>query len=337
MIINFDRILERNFQKISTNRFIVDSPRFWRKEYHPHFKDIFSATSFTIILNLVNDNLSFKLPKNFVDYVAEKIFIWFSPYRFVAIPKKDPTAPEAFLSDLYFTLLDILPQISFTDYPLIEDDFNIVSHKAETGKQDTSKVSTGEHEKNESLKGTTLDILTRGEMRQTSGTSTHNADDETEQNNKTVQNGFLSPQNQGVLPTTDSTRHKGVDGVNISKDSAFTTNATTGVFGESLKTKSNVTEQTQSLDDILTQDNDCRTKHDITNEMSSKQEQENTTEKNDNYIETLDFNRVGRLQDFYNLQVGRLWLEILHRLTPWILHASIATAEYNYLDCEVFE
>jgi hypothetical protein len=336
MIINEHEILKRNYQKFSTNRFVVDSPRFWRKEYHPHFNDIFELAEFKQVLTVANTHQSFPLDTGFCTFLAEKLYNWFSGYRFIAIPKKDPSSPEMFLSDLFFVMLDILPQITFTDYKLQQDDFNLVTHKAETGKNDTSKVATGEIDNQKSKHETGINILTKGELKQISTANTENIDDETEQNNQSAQDVFLSAQNQGVTPTTENKRHGGVDGLILNPNEGFTTNTQNTNFGESLRSKSNATSQSQQSEQMLLQDNDATTIHETLTDMTGTQEQENTTAKNDNYIETLDFNRGARLQDFYNLNSARHWHEILHRLTTWILHVNIATSEINYNECETY-
>lgn len=337
MIIDLDSVLKRNYQRMSTNRFIVDSPRFWRKEFHPRFKDLFEFQEFTDIITAAAANLSYELKPQFVAAVSIKIWEWFSGYRFIEIPAKNPQAAQMFLSDLYFTLLDILPQISMTDYPLTQDDFNVVGHKAESGKNDTSKVATAEHNKQANADETRLDILSSGTVRQESNATTENVDEETEQNTTQVNDVFLSPQNTGVRPVSENLKHKGVEGVDTATGGSFTTNTANTNMGESIKNKSNATTQAQTAINELQQDNDTFTKHATDGEQGMKQEQENTTAKNDNYIEQLHFNRAEKLQEYYNLNKDNLWREILSKLSRWILQVDIATGDSNYIDCQTYE
>lgn len=337
MILDIDSILKRNYQRVSTNRFVVDSPRFWRREFHPRFKDIFTFAEIQEVCAAANEHLSFKLDATFIDTVALKIYEWFSGHRFADIPTKNPQSTGMFLSDLYFALLDYLPQISFTDYPLDEDDFNVVGHKAETGKNDTSKVATNETSKQATKQETQADILSNGELKQTSTASTENVDEETDQNTKQTTDVFLSPQNQGVTPNIVSEKHKGVDGVTLNPGGSFTTNTSNGVLGDSVKNKSNTSAQAQQAEQALQQNNDMRSTHETNGELQAAQEQENTTQKNDNYTEQLSFDRSSKLLDYYELNNDRLWFEILSRLSRWILQIDIATGERNYIDCPEYE
>jgi len=128
-----------------------------------------------------------------------------------------------------------------------------------------------------------------------------------------------------------------VDGVTLNPSGGFTTNTSNSILGDTVKAKTNTSTQAQQAEQELTQDNDTRTAHETGSELGMQQEQENTTAKNDNYVEQLDFNRSARLQEYYNLGKDRLWLEILGRLSRWILQIDIATGDRNYVDCPLYE
>lgn len=326
------------YQRVSTNRFIVDSPRFWRPEFHPRFNDIFTIEDFIEVLSEANSDNSFPIMEEFIELVGNELYSWFSDYRFICIPTKMPNSPAMFLSDLYFTLLDVLPQMSFSNFPLIQDDFNLVTHRAETGKNDTTKLGTSEHNKQYAKHETELDILSQSELRQNNEVNTENIDERTDQNTKQVDDYFMSAQNQGVKPTIENTVTKGVDGITLNPNPSFTTNTRNANTGDTTVNKTNTTFQKQNSDQALIQNNDSKTLHEINNELGMGQEQENTTAKNDNYIETLDFDRPSRLQEFYDLMnADSLFAIILARMSKWILQVDIATGERNYNDCQLYK
>lgn len=346
MILNFRTGLRRNYQKISTNRFVVDSPRFWRREFHPRFKDIFEYQDFKNVFDSVHEMISYKFKPEHIEAMATNLYAYFEGERFAAIPTKQPKSPEKFLSEMFFTLQDILPSISFKDYELDIDDFNLVYHEANAGKEDTTKLATDEHNNQNSLHHTQLDIKTEGNQESNDTSATENVDDESWQNNFNNTDTFLSPQNQGVTPTiinrdptNDITRPLGVgvSGIPQKDESQYTTNTIKNNFGESNKSQSNTSQQSQESRERLTQNNDALTKHGIDTEQGMNQSQENRTKKTDDYKESLDFNKGARLQDFFDLTNVRLWKEILSRLSVWILQIDMATGERNYKDCEFYD
>ena len=336
-MINIDSVLKRNYQKVSTNRFVVDSPRFWREELHPRFKDIFEVQDFKGILQAVNGKVSFSLNDTFIDQLAQRFYHYFSGYRFAVIPGKNPQSPEQFLADFYFTLLDYFNQFSFTNYPLDEDDFNVVGNEAFTGKKDNTKLHTDEHNNSGNRNTTTVDFSEHGEMQNTNNSTVENADEQGETNAVEVNDVFLSPQNQGVSPTTANTKHQGVDGVTPPGGAGFTTNTQVGNGGESAKNKSNTSTGGHEAQTTTGENNGMTAANETSGDFGMKQGTENANEKTDNYKEQLHFDRAVKLQEFYNLNSDNLWLQILGKLQRWILQAHIATAETNYNDFPLYE
>lgn len=338
IIPGFGKVLRHNYQKVSTNRFVVDSPRFWRREFHPRFKDIFDNSDFEEVIDAAHSSVSYKFKTEIITLMTANLFNYFSGYRFIDIPSKNPQSPQQFLSDMYFVLRDILPNISFRDYPLIYDDFHLVYHEGNEGKRDSTKLGTDEHNNQNSLHRTELDILTEANHESNNTSTTENNDTEDWHNNFTVNDTFLSPQNQGVTPTItnrdptglEAILGKGVGGIPQVDEASFTTSTSKQNFGESNKGQSNTTSQGSEGRERLTQNNDDRTAHQIDTEMGMNQHTQNDTEKTSDYKESLDFDRGARLNDFYRLTSGREWKEILSRLDSWILHFNIATSEENY-------
>lgn len=330
--------LKRNYQKVSTNRFVVDSDRFWREQWHPRFRQIFpQETAFVATFLDANQHLSFPFDIPFITKAATYLWTWLADYRFSCIPTKEPNSPGQFIADLYFTLLDILPSLEYKEFPLDEDDFNVVTNRAETGKVDTARVATDERNKSGTSHQTQNDLLTANVLSDVSSQRVENIDDRTDQNTKTVSDVFLSPQDAGVKPTINNAALSGVDGITLAPGDTYTTNTNNVNLGDTIKGKTNTTGADKTAENSLTQNSDIRTLQNATNDLESGQSQGNEAVKSDNYVETLNYDRSGKLQELYDLSLDRNWIELLNRLTKWILQAKIATAEYNYNDCEYYE
>lgn len=330
--------LDRNFQRSTVNRFVNDSDRFWRPEFHPRFRQIYEdPTDFSALFLEVNDHLSFPLPLDFVTALSVYFWYWLSDYRFVCIPTKDPQAKGQFAADVYFALLDVLPSIQYQDYPITLEDFNVVSNRAETGKVDTSNVAKDERIKNGTRSQTEQDLLTHTASVDNNAHHVESIDDRTDQNSKTVSDVFLSPQDSGVAPTTESAALSGVDGITLSPDDKWTTNTNNVIFGDTTKSNTNTIGADKTSENRIEQNADLRTIQDATNDMEGGQSVSNENVKSDNYVETLDFDKITKLADLYNLNLDRNWQEFLGRISKWILQANIATSERNYLDCDRYE
>lgn len=331
------RTLRENFQVVSTNRYVVDSPRFWRPEFHPRFKDIFTIDDFKEIIIKVNNTLSFPITDEFIEDITLYLFNWFSGQRFVGIPDKNPLLPKQFLSELYFVLLDTLSQFSLQSYQLGDDDFNVVTNKADTGKKDNTQLTTDELLETNTNIDTYLNSDTNSTFANQNTNAVENIDEDNENNGKQVSDVFLSPQNQGVTPTTVSEKGKGVEGVTIPSSPTYTTNTANNISGDSSVNKSNTTTSGSQSDESFGMTDNSGTTTSNSNNNKSTNGVNITNEKTDNYQETLEFNRGARLQDWYNLNNDRLWAEILSRLCKYILQFDIATSERNYLNCKKYE
>lgn len=337
MRFTFGEILKCNYQTATTNRFVVDSPRFWRKEYHPRFKDLFNETDFIDILKMVNNHLSFKFDDIFINILGNNLFQYFSGYRFANIPEKNPESPKQFASALFFVLLDILGQISFKDFPLEKDDFNNVTQTAETGKNDTTKLGIAENFKTDNKNTSELNYTGEANLSNNATSTVETVDNSTDQNTKTVNDVFLSPQNQGVKPTTKNEKGKGSDGLAMADGANFTTSVNNQNIGDSTIQKTNTLGGIEELNNETNERQEIKTGAESSGEMGENQDVELTAQKNDVYTESLENNKSQKLQDFYTLYSGRLWIEILDRLSTWVLQMDIATAEQKYTDCKIYK
>lgn len=393
-------VLEDNYQLYSTNRFVVESPRFWREEYHPRFKDITTENEIKDLFTSINNNISFKLDNSLVDLLGTHFYNYLSGFRFSFIPSKDPQSVEQFKSFLFIVLMEVIPHFSYKAYKLNEKDFNLVTNRGNLGSlsktatginenqytESTDKTGTATHETTDigNTKRTTTNNTEKDNLESMNNTKAgytgetnsnvnntadvSNTDTEAYQNSKTINDVFLSPQNQGVTPITDNIQHLGVDGITIDDNSTYTTNTANTNFGYSDRTQNNISNASQSFDNevnesqsteqfnqnnsilenINTIGSDNQTTDNLNNSASVDNENiynshlDNTnTVNNENqttseYMESLDFNRGARLQDFYNLNVDRLMFEILGKLTYWILRCNIARSSTNYINIQEY-
>lgn len=330
-------ILERNFQRVSTNRFVVDSPRFWRNEWHPRFKDLFTVEDFDDIVKAANNNLSFPLPDDQIEVIGGMFWNWFSGYRFTEIPAKNPQSPQMFLADFYFSLADVLDQISLESYHLEDNDFNVMTKRAEIGKKDTARLGTTEQINSDTNRMTNANITSKTSLENQHTATVENNLEETDQNTKNVGDVLLSPQDQGAAVTATNTKGQGVDGINISPAGSFANQKTISNTGDSIITGTGTSSAGTQSNNGVEQNNDIITGTEKSDRRYFDHIQDNNAEKSDKWTEQLDFNRGNRLQDWYDLKNGRLWWDLLSRLSRWILATDIATAERNYNECQYYE
>lgn len=332
-----NNILNRNYQTTTTNRFVVDSPRFWRPENNPRFAQVFTVEDFKNQFTEVNARLPFKLKDEQIEIYSQRIYDKFSGHRISLIPEKNPFAKRMFLADLGFALEDILPNIMISDYPLIDDDFNVVDNRANTGKVDTTKLGTDENNQTTSNDKTNNNMLTRNEQSHQATNDMETVKEENDSNTKTVADVFLSAQNQGVKPVTANTKHGGVDGITLNPDEGFTTNSTNELQGSSDLTNRNTNQSGDTAFNSIIQNDDVLTESANGTSMDQNQYVDITNQKSDDYMEGLHFDRAVKLQQFYDIMSESLWLKLFNRLAQWILQINIATSDTNYLGCKYYE
>jgi hypothetical protein len=357
------------WQRITTNRFVNDSDLFWRPEFHPRFKDVFVKQDFATVISKANDTLSFKLSQTFLTHFNDYFYNRLAPYRISVIPDDTNYFKDSILADLYFIFQDVLPQMQYSNFPIVSDDFNVVQNSGFTAKKDnarvytdenhgtkaeqTSKVNTAENHESDSENQTAADILTETVNSQAGEAGATNTDTETNKNTRQNTDTFLSPQDQGVDPRQDNERGLGVDGFFFAEDADYTTTTSSSLSGETDIGKINVSDTKQSQASSITQNNDARTAQRTATKMEESQGQEstsgsgqdsrmgqgteNTAEKTDEYRESLDFDRAKKLQEFFNLGATRMWLEIFNRMDGWILKLNIATTRNTYLGFKTYD
>lgn len=117
----------------------------------------------------------------------------------------------------------------------------------------------------------------------------------------------------------------------------FTTTVNNQNSADSTKNVANIHGLNSDASQRVKENQNLQSDAETSGELSNGQNIENTNQKTDSYAENLEFNRSKKLLDFYELNGGRLWLEIISKLSRWILQIDIATSDRNYLGCPYYD
>lgn len=319
--------------RVTNNRYVVDSERYWRAEFHPRFKSLFDLQDFADVVETVNNTLSYPLEPTQVDAITLNLYNYLRGSRFAEIPCKNPDSVAQFLADLFFILDDFMGRLSYKRYKIKDDDFNIVHNTADSGSTDTTNQMTNEQNRLNTLNRTAQEALRRATAETVDRDFVGDVGEIIDTNQTDVLDTFLSPQNQGQGVTNTNTKHQGVAGVPLVGSAGFSTNSSANkmgnsVIGDTIDTQDEVT-QTDA-----TEDNDnATTGSEATNETAMSHATNNTAVKDDRLIARLDFDKAARLKDFYAIQGEPLWQQLLKRVSLWTLKIDIATSDRNYYDC----
>ena len=326
-----------NYQTGTTNRFVVDSKRFWRSEFNPRFNQLFTVDDFKTVVNTVNDNLSFSIDATNIDLISKYLYDHLAGERFALVPCKNKDAKNQFLAHMFFTLDDVLGRIAFKKSKITDDDFNVVDNSASTRKVDTTRINTQDDISSKTTLNVVDNNIQNALMEETGATSATNVLDESDTNANSVTDVFLSPQNQGQQVTNTNTKHEGVDGVPLLGSAAFSTNSTATKDGDSVKQVSATdvadTGYTNRVSNDIASNNTNETVSDLKNMHQNGTE----NQKADDYNEALHYDKGARLKDFLDIQSLSFWIEILDRLSLYVLKVDIATGDRNYFNCDYYE
>lgn len=328
----------RNYQLQTTERYVIDSPWFWRKELHPRFHDLFQSVDFVGVVGEVNKIISFPFSDSSVELFGNKLYTYFSGFRFCAIPHKNPESPNQFLSALFFTLHDVLPQMATNYYTLDEDGLKDHIENMETGKVDTTKLTAKDSAIENNTERTELDESDTSTMSQQNTTTIDNTLEGTEYNSTVTNDTYLSPQNMGVNPTTNNKKGQGVEGLtNDFGNPQFSTSKGVQATGDSTVNNSNSLSSGQQSDNTIGQDRSSKLIGETSGTLSADNSVELDAQKSDKMSSTKDFSLVSKLLNLNDLLSNRLWDEILAQLNGWILSYDIATSDSKYFDCPIYK
>lgn len=327
----------RGQERITSNRFEVDSNRYWKAEFHPRFGDIFTPEEFETLFERAMEVQSFPLDTNLTDLIGAYFFDYFSGFRFSLIPSKNIYAKDQFKGALFKVFYELARNMSIRDFKLKDDDFNVVNNTGKSSKNDRTSVDTKETSREGSNKETYTDYNAQKDITNEDGLSVENIDYDSDFNEKGSHDEFLSPQNQGLTPLTENTRGAGVSGIMIATGANFLTAGTRDLTGNSTVDKTNTSSANRTSKNSL-----------IENEKNSVDLKTNTELYGDKgvnvellkgaeYQESLDFHRGGRLKEFLDMGMTSLLDDALASLDGWILSADIALGTRDYYGTEVYD
>lgn len=348
-----DDLLIRNYnrRRTTTNRYVTDSNSYWREELHARVENLPTirtkaqalidervahnvwgfpvdeqSTSNTkeVFTDILNDYLGFVAGRRVWNYTETNGY-W-----------TEEKISDVFAHSLIIKLWDIGNEMLIDNYPLVADDLRLRSGKThsndarETYHDSVNKLGTASRQY-------TQHDNTRNKIMEHDDTATSDTNNARSTSNSTnIQDTFLSPQNQGVSPSSQSARvmnrtggfqtpdNMGVEEVSPNGNPAFTT-ATNNTFnGETNTNEEGSTGTTKTLHnrvderDFLEGNETAESTIDGENNVGAKVGNDTGHERQ----EVLDI--VGTLQSFYNLFKDRLLMELDNSMLPYYLNMKIS-------------
>lgn len=330
----------RNFTLGTERRNVIDSDNYWRPEWHPQFNLIFAPEDFIDIFAGVNGTLSElnRYSDEVIETFGSLLYAYLSPHRFIAIPKKYPTAPQAFLAYMYAVINDILPEMAIDDYPLTLDDLHDHIGTIESGKSDTARIGAKERTETGDERTNQINAGDSAGLSQQNTSNTETVDEQSKQNTTVVADNFLSPQNVGALPVS-ANRPEGVEGVENAyypTASVFVTNKQVGTTGDTSSNGSQQQSQGMQADENVSETTGGNASAKTTGMIGAEQNVENQTTKDDKITARKDFNLVSKLADVKAISSDRHFMEIFARASEWILTVDLPTTRRDYRDCTFY-
>lgn len=340
-------------RKTTINRYVTDSNCFWREELHPRIDNLQP-----LISNKCEDVMKVRITDNIWGFpvdeqstanaqdvflrIIEDYFQFVKGRRTWVYTETDGywteenivnTIAYAFVMGLW----DIGKEMLIHNYPLVQDDLRYRSGRTHMGDErqtyhdSLNKVGTGsrqytehDNERNKIMENT-----------DSAGSDTQNS--RATNNTTTINDVFLSPQNQGVTPSKQSTNvmnhgggfespeNHGVAEVTPNgQNGAFTTN-TSNVIEGSTDTVADGRTSTNRNAHSRVDENDYLEGNETFESDTGAENNVGAKTKNDSEHErqeTLDV--AGVLQSFYDIFKDRLLMEIDNRMLPYYLNMKIA-------------
>lgn len=341
-----------NRRRTTDNRYVTDSNSYWREELHPRIENLYETITeycySEVNLNITQNIWTFPVDEQSVSNAKEifyqiinDYFIFVSGRRTWVYTETEgywtqeriaTTIAYAFIMALW----DIGKQFLIKYYPLVADDLRIRSGKTfsndnrETYHDSLNKLNTTDK------KYTQHDNTRNKIAEENTGVGSDTTDGRTTSNTTNIQDSFLSPQDQGVLPSSQSEKvmsrvegfqtpdNMGVEEVTPNGNPGFTT-ATTNTFeGDTSTVKEGRTSTNRDMHnrvderDYIEGNETAESASQGENNIGAKVGNDTGTERE----ETLDTSKA--LQDYYDLTKDRLLLEIDNRMLPFYLNMKIA-------------
>jgi len=358
---NMQDVMIRNVnrQRNTINRYVVDSNTLWSEELHPRIENlpilniIIPLIEERIKLNIWNfpvDEQSIENTRNILYFFALDYFNFVAgrrtakytqTYGYWTEKKITYEIAQAFINILW----DYVNNLLIDNYPLVSDDLrhrtgkNYSGDLRETHHDNTNKLNTA------SQKATTHQVDNEKSLINQDAITSNSIISRDTTNNVDINDTFLSPQDQGVKPSTQSTNvlgeeiitkdfekkdnfqnpdNMGVKEIINNAINADFTTTTNVVNSANTSTSSNNTAgTTKSNQQNLIQGESVNanvqdsTIKEVNNNLGAKAQ-------NNTFVERFeDLNMSSVLTEFYNLFKDRLMLEIDNRMLPYYLNMKI--------------
>lgn len=356
-----DDLLIRNINRKRTtdNRYVIDSNAYWREELHARVENIPGITEKLreMIQQKITDNVwgfpvdeqstpntekvLFGIVDDYFGFVAgRRVWVYTETAGYWTEEKIRDTIAYAFLMALW----DLGNEILIDNYPLVADDLRLRYGKTHSNDERETKHDSNNLVNSADMRHTQQDNTRNKIVEVTDGVGSNTSDGRTTSNTTGIQDTFLSPQDQGVLPSkqSDSVMNRthdfqdptnmGVEEVVPNGDAKFTTATTNNFSGDTSTTKEGQTSTSRDLHnraderDFVQGDATTESLKEAENNVGARARNDTGHERQ----ETLDTSAV--LQSFYNLSKDRLLMEIDNRMLPYYLNMKIARFTDHRID-----
>lgn len=347
-----DRLIRNiNRKRTTDNRYVIDSNSYWREELHARVEYLPDITTKIkeVIDKKITDNIwgfpvdeqstsnakevFYSLVEDYFFFVAgRRVWVYTETEGYWTEEKITETIAYAFVMALW----DIGKNLLIINYPLVADDMRLRSGRThsndarETYHDSLNKLNTADK------KYTQHDNTRNKIVEVNDGVGSDTTDGRTTSNATEIQDTYMSPQDQGILPSKQSDKvmnrtagfqdpdNMGVEEVVPNGDPKFTTATTNNFAGDTSTSKEGRTSTSRDLHnraderDFLQTDATTESAIQGDNNVGGKAANDTGHERQ----ETLDTSGV--LQSFYDIFKDRLIMEIDNRMLPYYLNMKIA-------------
>lgn len=355
-----DRIIRNiNRRRTTVNRYVTDSNSFWREELHARVENLpdIKVIAQAVIDERIQHNVwGFPVDEQTTSNTKEVFYDILNDYLMFVAGRRvwSYTETNGYWTEekisstiayaLVMKLWDIGNEMLIDNYPLVADDLRMRSGKThsndarETYHDSVNRLGTAskqytqhDNTRNKILEGTDV-----------AGSNTNN--ERSTSNTTNIEDTFLSPQNQGVTPSSQSAKimnrtdgfqtpdNMGVEEVTPHGNPGFTT-ATVNTFNGDTSTVENGQTNTSKTAhsrvderDFLEGNETAESTIDGENNVGAKVGNDTGTERQ----EVLDI--VGTLQSFYDLFKDRLLMELDNSMLPYFLNMKISRFTDHRID-----
>lgn len=349
-----DDLMIRNFNRRRTtdNRYVTDSNSYWREELHarveylqPMLNNICEdmviqkvtnnvwgfpvdeqsvSNTHDVFLNIINDYFSF--------VAGRRVWVYTETDGYWTEEKITNTIAMAFIMGLW----DIGKDMLIENYPLVADDLRLRSGRTHSNDERETKHDSINKLGTASKQYTQHDNTRNKIMQEDIGIGSDTTDSRNTSNTTNIQDSFMSPQDQGVKPSSQSDTvmnrtggfqtpdNMGVEEVKPNGNPLFTTATVNNFEGDTSTIKEGRTSANRDMHnrvdekDYLEGNMTEESAIDGENNVGARAKNDTGHERE----ETLDISGV--LQNFYNIFKERLFMELDNRMLPYYLNMSIA-------------